>query len=142
MNRGKEKGRCENCRREFGYYLIHNGFNESCYAYCEDCGATAILDSLYKDRAQEGLPRHRAITVRGERFLLPCQCGGAFRAGASPRCPHCHKALSAELATNYIEANASGTSQSWKWQRNWDGLYCIVIEDRCIENNWVHYLTT
>ncbi|HEX9138089.1 MAG TPA: hypothetical protein VF905_14290, partial [Nitrospirota bacterium] len=70
MNRASDKGRCENCGREFGYYLIHNGFNERCYAYCEDCGATAILDCLSQDRAEEGLPRHAAITVKSEMFLL------------------------------------------------------------------------
>jgi hypothetical protein len=45
--------------------------------------------------------------------------------------------LSAEVATGYIEKNAPGTSKGWRWQRDWQGTYCIVIEGRRIDNNWI-----
>jgi hypothetical protein len=44
--------------------------------------------------------------------------------------------LSAELATTYIEHNAPGTKKGWRWQRNWSGVYGIVIEDKRIDNNF------
>jgi hypothetical protein len=44
MARKHETGHCEHCKKAFGYYLIHNGFNESSYAYCDSCGTTLLLD--------------------------------------------------------------------------------------------------
>ena len=134
--REKSTGTCEHCRGTFGYYLIHNGFNESTYAYCAACGMTAILDTNYRDRAMEGLPMHRAITAGGERFLTACSCGGTFEVGASPRCPRCRGFLSATVAAGYIEANAPGARSGWRWQKDWQGLYCIVVENRCMMNPW------
>src|SRR2546427_318075 len=98
MSREKLRGNCEVCGRDFGYYLINNGFNESAYAYCSRCGMTALLDTGYVDRSDLGIPRHRAITSPGERLLSPCVCGGPFSADAAPRCPHCQSALSAQAA--------------------------------------------
>jgi hypothetical protein len=56
--------------------------------------------------------------------------------GAAPRCPHCHDTLSAEFATSYIEANAPGAKKGWRWQRNWSEMYCIVIEDKRVMDNF------
>jgi len=44
--------------------------------------------------------------------------------------------LSAELAADYIEAQAAGTAKGWRWQRSWDGCYCIIIENRVTNDNW------
>jgi hypothetical protein len=44
--------------------------------------------------------------------------------------------LSAELGASYIEKNAPGTQKGWRWQRNWSGNYCMVVEDRKVENNF------
>jgi hypothetical protein len=71
-----------------------------------------------------------------EQYLKPCDCSGKFRRGATPRCLHCHEQLSAELAASYIEKNAPGTKQGWRWQRSWSALYCVVIEDNKIDNNF------
>ena len=136
MAREKSKGECDKCHREFGYHLIHNGFNASSYAYCSACGMTAILDTNNRDRTSEGIPPHRAITSEGEQLLAPCTCGGEFRAGASPRCPHCHQELSATAATKWIEEPAPGTERGWTWQADWQGLYAIVIEGRLVRNPW------
>ena len=71
-----------------------------------------------------------------EQYLQPCECGGRFKRGSAPRCPHCNEPLSPELATSYIESNAPGTKKGWRWQRNWSGLYCIVIEDKRVDNKF------
>ena len=67
-------GTCEHCGYVFAYQLIHNGFNRPCYAYCAECGMTALLDTERKDPltrdssppSASGLPRHRSIRAEGE----------------------------------------------------------------------------
>ena len=39
-------------------------------------------------------------------------------------------------ATEWIEANAPGTKKGWRWQKNWTGLYCILVEERVTQDNW------
>ena len=129
------EGQCNSCGSLFPYFLIHNGFNESAYAYCSGCGMTCILDTGYEDRP--GIPRHRSVEAAGERKIAPCICGGKFRAGALPRCPHCRVALDATKVTEFIERNALGAKLGWRWQKNWVGLYCIVIDARYVINNWI-----
>lgn len=130
-------GVCESCDRRFEYALVHNGFADTAYAYCDRCGTTALLSGWY-----ERIPRGAPLRVQGpietetESWLQPCICGGSFRHGASPRCPHCNAPLSAELATRYIEKNAPGAKRGWRWQRNWLGMYAIIIERRIVNNNW------
>ncbi len=82
-------------------------------------------------------PIQQEICAAMEPFLKPCECNGAFRRGSSPRCLHCKQPISADPAP-YIETNAPGTAKGWRWQRNWTGLYCIVIEDRWVEDNFVN----
>jgi len=134
MTRESLRGTCESCGRDFGYYLIDNGFNESAYAYCSSCGMTALLDTGYADRP--GIPRHRSISQLGESLLAPCVCGGTFSASAAPRCPHCRSLLSAQAATAYIEANAPGTREGWRWQGTWNGNHALVVEDLVVSNPW------
>jgi hypothetical protein len=136
MTRENNQGSCDKCRCTFGYYLINSGLNETFYAYCSQCGMTAVLDTGYEDRAVEGLPRHRSITPKGERYLAPCSCGGSFKAGAAPRCPHCAKELSATAAASWIESESQGSKQGWKWQNDWESLNAIVIEQRLKKNPW------
>jgi hypothetical protein len=50
-----------------------------------------------------GCPAEQEICAELEQYLQPCECGGVFKKGASPRCPRCALALSAEAATAYIE---------------------------------------
>jgi hypothetical protein len=128
-------GDCEHCKRKFRYRLIHNGFNESAYAYCDICGMTALLDRWRVptgvEVAMDG-PIPRGIEPR----LAACSCGGAFRASASPRCPYCRQPLSASQASEYLERQASGDKKGWRWQRTWTGLYCIIIENRVVHDVW------
>ncbi len=131
-------GTCEHCTQSFNYRLCHSGFGDCSYAYCDACGMTAILDYWDKriPKWPVGCPHHQEICVELERHIKPCVCGGAFRKGASPRCPRCAAALSPEAATAYIEMNAPGTKKGWSWQRNWHATYCIVIENRLVANNF------
>src|SRR5690348_16740219 len=136
MSRNQERGKCNECGKSFDYYLIHNGFNDSSYAYCDSCGMTALLN-LYKiPKSGIKLEPHRAIAPEIEPFLHDCSCGGKFRSGVTPRCPHCHSSLSATEATSFVEANAEGTKKGWRWQRDWTGLYCIIIENKCVHDIW------
>ena len=131
-------GQCEYCAKHFGYYLIHSGFNDSFYAYCSDCGTVAQL-SLYDKRMPrlvQDCPPYQEICAELEPYIRPCQCGSAFKKGATPRCPHCKQPLSAEVAATYIEKNASGTKKGWVWQRNWHHTYFIVIENNLVSDNF------
>jgi phage FluMu protein Com len=101
----KTSGTCEHCKQSFNYRLCHSGFGDCSYAYCDQCGMTAILDYWDKKipKWPVGCPRHQEICVELERHIKPCVCGGAFRKGASPRCPRCGVVLAPEAATAYIE---------------------------------------
>jgi hypothetical protein len=137
MARELSVGNCEHCHGQFGYYLIHSGFNDSIYAYCDSCGKTAIL-SVWDKRMPKlpDCPQHQEICSAMEAYLQPCDCGGCFRQGAKPRCPRCGEALSAEAASSYIESNAPGAKAGWHWQGSWRKLYCIVIENKAIQDNF------
>jgi hypothetical protein len=129
-------GRCEHCLERFGYRLIHNGFNDTAYAYCDKCGRTALFSTL--SPKPQGVPdlSYQHIGPDIERYLKPCLCGGRFIYNSAPRCPHCGKELSPAVASNWIEPNASGTALGWRWQQNWLGLYCVVIEQRQVDDPW------
>jgi hypothetical protein len=130
-----DHGKCEHCEATFEYALLHNGFNDSAYAYCDQCGRLAILDGW---KIPEGIKCkiHGPISAELEPMLQPCECGGRFRGNSSPRCPACRKLLSADIATEWIEENAPGTAKGWRWQRNWIGMYAISIESNFVKDNW------
>lgn len=132
------RGQCEHCGKEFGYYLIHSGFNNSFYAYCATGGMTADF-SLYDQRVPTNLRASQAfqeICVELEPYIQSCVCGGSFKRGSASRCPHCTQPLSAQNAAVYIEGNAPGSSKGWHWQRNWHDTYCIVIENRLVNDTF------
>lgn len=133
---GPDLGECESCHRTFEYQLLHNGFGDTAYAYCDRCGMIALLNFYSQRPAGAPLRVHGPIDRETERWLESCSCGGSFRRDASPRCPHCTAPLSAELATRYIEKNAPGTRKGWRWQRSWLGLYAIAVEGRMVSDNW------
>jgi len=120
--------------------MIHNGFNDSVYAYCSACGLTAILSEWRMPKALDAMVlgpfRDGPIPEDVEGLLTNCPCGGTFSSRASPRCPNCQRELSATDAAIWIEANAPGSKLGWRWQRSWGGLHCIIIEDRVVFDNW------
>ena len=107
------------------------------YAYCDSCGRTALLSEWDKRMPRlANCPGQQEICGAMESYLQPCECGGQFKKGAAPRCPHCNCTLSPETATSYIEGNAPGAKKGWKWQRNWSDMYCIVIENKRVADNF------
>ena len=131
-----DTGICESCSEHFPYNLLHSGFADAAYGYCDRCGTTAIISGWSKYPADAPLEVHKAITPAIERFLANCACGGHFKSGAAPRCRSCTNPLSAELAAAWIEANAPGVSKGWRWQRDWIGLYGIVIDKHMVSDPW------
>jgi len=137
MARDLSIGTCAHCQQQFAYRLVHCGFGDSVYAYCDTCGRTALLSTW--DKRMPNLPDcpgQQEMCSAMESYVEPCQCGGAFKKGCSPRCWRCKQPLSAEDATSFIESNAPGTQKGWRWQRTWSGTYCIIIEDKIIKNNF------
>jgi hypothetical protein len=135
-------GTCGQCGSKFHYYLVHSGFNNSSYAYCDKCGCTALLDCYDKRFPPElkAMPLTvllNEIPKEAEQYLEPCDCGGRFRKGAAPCCPACGESLSAASAAKWIEANAPGREQGWRWQRSWSDVYAIVIANRSVTNNFI-----
>jgi hypothetical protein len=130
-------GQCDRCQEAFSYRIIHNGFGDTAYAYCDSCGMVTLLSCWCNHIPKRvKLQVHRSITSDIEPFLQPCRCGGRFRSSASPRCPHCHAELSALAATKWIEENAPGTKEGWRWQRNWTETYSIIVEKQSVNDNW------
>ena len=128
---------CAACGDSFGYYLVHNGFNDSAYAYCDACGLTALFDG-WSESIPSGveLKVHGPITVELEPQIRPCECGGRFRRSASPRCPKCKAVIDPVVSAAFIEPNAPGTAKGWRWQRSWSGLYAMIVEDRSVKDPW------
>jgi hypothetical protein len=142
LNRSDGKATCDGCSNQFDYYLIHNGFGDTAYAYCELCGMTTLLSAWAANIPQNvALRVHQPIAKALEKYLCDCECGGRFRAHAMPRCPSCQKPLSALSVTESIEADAPGTKAGWRWQQNWEGIHAIVIENRVTRDNWCSHET-
>jgi hypothetical protein len=137
MPQVRDQGSCSSCRETFEYSLIHNGFSDSAYAYCDRCGMTAFFDGR-----SSAIPGGVTLKVHGpigrdvEPHAAPCDCGGHFRGDGSPRCTKCLVQLDPELCATFIEKNAPGTAMGWRWQRSWQGLYAIVIDGRSIKDPW------
>jgi hypothetical protein len=114
VSRYSGEARCPACQVAFRWFLLDSKANGTAFAYCDACGATALSSS-------------------GK--FGPCACGGTFRADAAPRCPECTHELVAEDARGWIEAKGHAGSD-WRWQGSWQGLYCIVIENRVVSESW------
>lgn len=126
-----KKGDCEHCGSNYRYSLWHSGFGDTSYAYCDQCGMLAIIN--YSNPHVAALPtpiaHYAEIDPQWEPLLKACPCGGSFRRGQSPRCPFCNERLSAMHAAGHIEAHAHGAGRHWQWQNDWQGVYCMAIDD-------------
>jgi hypothetical protein len=130
-------GTCKHCGLIFELRLIHNGFNYSSYAYCDTCGITAVLSGWDK-RWPQGVEFIQAeIPAEMEGYLVPCACGGKFTKGNAPRCRHCRQPIDPKDAAAYIEEHSPGTKTGWRWQGNWHGLYCVILEGRSVADNFL-----
>ncbi len=125
------KGDCEHCGQAYRYSLLHAGFGDCSYAYCDCCGQLATFS--YSSSFLLSMPRivspHQVIDAAWEPFIRSCTCGGTFRREASPRCVVCTQPLSALYATGHFEHNFASNGRNWRWQRNWTDTYCLEIED-------------
>jgi len=129
-------GACERCKGTFQIELFHMGFADSSYAYCDTCGIAAILNGWSKKWPKGVHCIQGEIVTEMEPHLEPCTCGGRFAKGQAPRCPNCKESLSAEKAAYYLEAQAPGAQKGWRWQRSWNAIYCAVIDDRFVPDNF------
>ena len=137
MMREDGKGRCENCGALFPYMIINNGFNDSTHAYCDRCGATAILGVVELEKRLGYMPKRMTpLPTAVEALLAPCACGGRFKGSAPARCPKCHEALSPKLAAVWLEAQAPGAKLGWRWQRSWSGFYALVLGEHAVFDPW------
>jgi hypothetical protein len=73
-----DTARCDACDKTFPYRLIHSGFNDSAYAYCDRCGMTALLSRYGPVPSGVPVRWHGSITIETEPYLQPCGCGGRF----------------------------------------------------------------
>jgi hypothetical protein len=128
--------------------VIHNGFNDSCYAYCDRCGRAALIDLipfLYggaEPKPVDGSGSHAAVIgSHFERAMRPCPCGGHFRRGAAPRCPTCSAEVSPEQfgdtlkrgLWSYSPQPARSGAREFVRDSLWQGIYCILFEN-CLED--------
>ncbi len=137
-------GICDKCKTSFNYYLIHNGFNETSYSYCDHCGKTCLLDEYSEEIPRkcqwffETDKRYEKISDKLEGYLKKCSCGGSFKRNASPRCPHCRQELDPVEVNKFIYNDVRPEYKGkFLWQNNWNGIYAIVIENNKIDNNWI-----
>src|SRR5262249_5163152 len=129
-------GKCEHCTRSFDLDLLHCGFGDCSYAYCDSCGKTALLSGWSKEWPAGVKCTQAEICADMEPHLEGCSCGGRFLKGSSPRCPQCKERLSADKATEYIEDQAPGTKKGWRWQRSWSGIYGVIINELRVADNF------
>jgi hypothetical protein len=71
--RGDGEGACRACDARFAYMMIHNGFNDSAFAYCDSFGGTVLLD-LWTAPPGVGLS-YGPIPKEAESRLARCPCG-------------------------------------------------------------------
>jgi hypothetical protein len=128
-------GKCERCAHTFDLELIHCGFVDCSYAYCGSCGKTGLL-SAWSNQWPSGVKCTQAeISADMEPYLDSCSCGGRFLKGNSPRCPQCKQPLSADRIADTVN-QAPGTKKGWRWQRNWSGIYGVIIDGLQIADNF------
>ena len=96
-----DQGACDSCGQKFGYYLIHSGFNDSQYAYCDRCGMTSVLN-LYDKRLPNPLPcpPHGPICEAMEPLLSLCSCGWKLPSRRNPAMPSLSRAAFADCRRN------------------------------------------
>ncbi|HEX7530137.1 MAG TPA: hypothetical protein VF333_03255 [Pyrinomonadaceae bacterium] len=123
-------------RWHFSVPTDSHGFNDSAYAYCNQCSFTVLLNGWHPAAQRVKLKIHQRITSDIEGLLKPCPCGGVFRTSADPKCPHCIRSLSAAKATVYIERDAPGAAKGWRWQQSWSGIYSIILNDKLVNDWW------
>jgi hypothetical protein len=112
-------GTCETCRQTFSYRLIHNGFNDSAFAYCDRCGYTPVLSGYYQGiPGTAKLALHEPVNAEAECLLTPCSCGGSFRATAISRKSDERSNVQCGTASKGTTYRAASNSCLTAWRRS------------------------
>ena len=90
---------CAHCKRKMvlkGPY--HAGFSNQGFLYCDKDSTILVFDTFnrcYNNVIPNKHPWMLTIQERQtvEHRLKPCPCGGLFKFGNKPRCPHCEKLI-------------------------------------------------
>lgn len=84
---------------------FHAGWNDEGFLYCEKCPEIVVFSSydpfysaLVGSKQPWVLAQNEKRAV--EEHIRLSSCGGRFRFGAQPRCPHCNEPLSGILPTS------------------------------------------
>ena len=79
--------RCKKCKRVIRYYLYSGMGDVAPHFYCDSCSNVFFRESdnhlLHTQGPTESLLNQLAAS------LPECPCGGRFRPGMNPKCPHC-----------------------------------------------------
>ena len=66
-----DQGTCEHCGLYFGYTILHAGFGDIAYCYCDSCGRLATLSAW--DAEAQKLPKpvgwHGEMNQQIEQYL-------------------------------------------------------------------------
>ena len=78
---------CPHCRNVVRFYRFSGMGDVAPHFYCNTCS------NVYWSETHARLVRERAaspeLLAEIERTLPDCPCGGHFKSGANPKCPHC-----------------------------------------------------
>jgi len=120
---------CSHCQQAYPYTRIDNQISESWYAYCSSCGAVGVLMSTKALPAEVYAKCGYELATEAEPFLPACDCGGAFRRGALPRCPHCKAEISRDDVINMLDHFYS--KREWSAATSGKGClqHCVVINE-------------
>lgn len=128
MTRRVQSIKCSTCSELFSVEVLHAGFDDSEFLYCDHCHRVAVLNiysgrsTALRDLAQAGLWTWRdspGARSQIEALLAPCECGGHFTFDAVPRCPHCRDPLILDSVLSQLDA------RGW-WKQGWRGVYCLI----------------
>jgi uncharacterized protein with PIN domain len=95
------KQNCPECNYEINVSypdIIHSGFNDSGFLYCDRSGdllTWGIYDKRYRELVGDVAPWDLNEEEKKviESALIQCPCGGTFKFAALPRCPNCNSVL-------------------------------------------------
>lgn len=127
---------CPTCKHSYYGRVLHAGFDDSEFLYCDRCFRIALL-SIYS-RSADILLRlavpalwswreSAASRIEIEASLRGCECGGRFTFDAVPKCFNCQSVLPLETILEAFGAHG------W-WGVGWRGFYCLIQEEHLVQN--------
>ena len=78
---------CPSCDESIGYYWFSGMADMAPHFYCDHC-SNIYFNNEHRELVRVGeLTQELLDTI--ETTLPACSCGGHFRSGQNPKCPHC-----------------------------------------------------